>query len=253
MPASLKELLDKKFNPNKIRIGYTDLSGYSIAAMRTKKAAKKTQKAGLLAGDASTNALADVALDSVEENGFIRDDKLKQGVLAIQAFGALPLKKDLDYFLAAPSCTSMLPGGNSGKVSSFARCCPLTSSHSEVSGEFSVGAVLDVATFGQRYLDRFYPNTQMKGMNTGTGGTPSLEQFMDKGQLWVEVVIPSSDDAATSGHAFNAKVIGTTAGNAGTIYISSPICCLDMFSSCFPKKALSTGEVVGQELTYPHA
>lgn len=76
---------------------------------------------------------------------------------------------------------------------------------------------------------------------------------MDKRQLWVEIVVPASDSSASSGKSFNAKVLGTTSANSNTIYISSPICCLDIMKSCFPKAVLSDGTEIGSQVTCPTA
>lgn len=93
MPTTLKETIDKNYQKEKVRIGFTDLSSYTTNGFKEKKkiAASPGMGGGKLIGDATTNMLSDVSLDSVEENGFIADDKLKQGVLNLEAFGAVML------------------------------------------------------------------------------------------------------------------------------------------------------------------
>lgn len=149
MPNTLKEAIDRNFQKEKVRIGFTDLSGYSTDAFKQKKKIAGTKSSGgKLLGDATTNLLSDVSLAGEEKNGFIEDDKLKQGVLNIEAFGAVMLQQGNDNFLAGPACTSNLPGGAGGKVSSTVQCCPLTAQASDIEGDFAVGALLDISTFG---------------------------------------------------------------------------------------------------------
>lgn len=118
-------------------------------------------------------------------------------------------------------------------------------------GDFSVGVILDVSTFGQAYIDRFYPNSQFHAESIGSSGPPSLLEYMNKRQLWVEIVVPSSENSPSSGKSFNAKVLGSCSANPNTIYITSPICCLDIMKPCFPSVSLTDGTALGSDLTCP--
>lgn len=99
---------------------------------------------------------------------------------------------------------------------------------------------MDIATKGKEYLNHFYPSDTMTADNEGHNA-PNLMEYMLKGQLWAEIVVPDGS-AATKGFVINAKVIGTQTVDSETIYINSPICFLSMCDSMFPKKLVANEE-----------
>lgn len=248
MASTLSSILAAT-NKDKIPAGYVNykysdiLNAFGAAAVVTADGT-----GGSLKNEVEGHAgVKDVQLKgTVDSNGFITEDSLKEVLITLQPKWGIPLLDSNENLYFATGDVDPTVEVSGEICLSGGQACPatLTDADRYTADEYNVGISFAIDVLGRKYVEHFYHDSQI-GV-TGTSGLKAdLWDLMEKGQLFAEIAVVTGEGA---GKVFHAKVINSekTAGAGGNnlVYITSPILGITEYNGLFTP-VLSNGASIG--------